>query len=550
MMNESIQESLRVVEDMLMNERPKSVLEISGFDGRCGELILDCQKRMFPGKRSAYGCRVDRVDLSDAGLKGADGIYNRIYSTDYLIDTGKMRKYDVIIIFHLFENLADTDAKSMLEDLLRKAKKQVLVLTPEYPYDLSTENEISGVRSYHPVFFLGLDFSHKMLDTPDGALQVYSFFPKIEYEQLKCDMLPETVPETRKLKIAYILAHHNLTGAMKALFQQMKELTGSGHQITAYYRSDTGKKAIPDWSHLTDDDISGQFVIPENADFLDHINGEDIIVICWMQQIKEFMHSNIPVVLWDQGSSFMYGDYGDLLHSESMERLYMHRVYRMPVHLLSVSETVKTVLKGVYGRESQLFPNGIDTEFYYPLENKSNDAPVVLLVGPPSLKFKGFDFALRVLEAAHQVGIAFKVRWVSQEDFTLTGISFSVEKYIKPPQEKLAELFRTADVFLSASLYESFPLPPLEAMASGTAVIATDCGGIRTYAEAGKNCLLCDQGDLESVFFALQHLLLNSEARKQLAAAGRETAMKYSFTNIAPRLEQCLNRITALYELN
>ena len=40
----------------------------------------------------------------------------------------------------------------------------------------------------------------------------------------------------------------------------------------------------------------------------------------------------------------------------------------------------------------------------------------------------------------------------------------------------LVDAYRAADVFVSASLYEGFGLPALEAMAVGTPVVVTDCG--------------------------------------------------------------------------
>jgi len=558
-MQDKIQEVSQAVKEALCNERPLSVLEISGFDGQYGVLISSCLESVQSEGGSANPARVDRVDLSDGLLPAERDAYDNVYGSDYLFHTDEMEKYDMMIVFHLFENMVDVEAGALLEMLLKRTKKQVLVITPEYPYDLSSENDLAHVRAYHPIFFLGLDFSHEMLTTAEGRVQAYSFFPKVDYEPLPCDMYigsnaephtgshaePRTVPhaEKAKLRIAYILPNHTLTGGMKALLQQIKELTRNGHTVDVYYRSDTAERAIPEWSHLTDDDVSSQTVIPTGALYPNHVKGADVIVIAWMQQILEFKDSEIPVVLWEQGSSFLFGDYGELAFSESLEHLYMHKIYRAPVHILAVSEAIQTILKGVFNRESQLFPNGIDANFYFPLEKKNNEVPVVLLAGTPASKFKGFDFALTALEAARRVGIPFRVWWASPADFTLRNSSISVEKFINPTQDKLAELFRSADVLLSTSVYESFSLPPLEAMASGTAVIAADNGGINTYAIPGQNCLLCEQGDLESVFFALQHLLLNPAARDALAVAGRETALEYSFEKIVPRLEQCLHNI-------
>ena len=45
-------------------------------------------------------------------------------------------------------------------------------------------------------------------------------------------------------------------------------------------------------------------------------------------------------------------------------------------------------------------------------------------------------------------------------------------------QSEMVEWYRDIDVLLSTSCSEGFQMPPLEAMACGRAVIATDCGGI------------------------------------------------------------------------
>ncbi|MDL2248528.1 glycosyltransferase [Tyzzerella sp. OttesenSCG-928-J15] len=50
-------------------------------------------------------------------------------------------------------------------------------------------------------------------------------------------------------------------------------------------------------------------------------------------------------------------------------------------------------------------------------------------------------------------------------------------------------MYRNADIFLSTSLYESFPSPPGEPKASGTAVLSTYNGGTNTYAVPCENCL-------------------------------------------------------------
>lgn len=544
-MNENFYELSGIIEKIILNEKPLSVLEISGYGPKYGKLIADCMKRnktsSLRGKKSVY---IDRVDLIGVPENQQAKVYNNIFTHEALFDIRQIKKYDIIVIMHLFENLDAKEAKKILEALLQKVKKEVLVMTPEYPYDIDSEDVRSQVRSYHPVYFQGLDFSYSMINTIDERWQVYNFFPSELYAPLSVDSLPASTSKKDKLRIAYILPHHNLTGGMKALLQQMKELTRIGHIITAYYRADNCSRAIPSWSHLRDEDIHKQVVIPNNESFLSYIKDVDIIILGWMLQLPEFKKCDVPVVLWEQGSEYIYGDYGKLLTSNAVERLNMHTLYRFPVHLLSVSASIQNILKGVYNRESQFFPNGIDTDFYHPLESKNNDVPVILLVGAPALSFKGFEFAIKVLTLLYESGRKFEVWWASQHDFSISAsFPFDLKKFIALSQEKLAELYRNADVFLFTSLYESFALPPLEAMASGVAVVATDNGGIHSYAKPGENCLLSEQGDVNSILIALSYLLSYPEQRAVLANAGRETALHYSFDKVTLTLEECLYRI-------
>ena len=40
----------------------------------------------------------------------------------------------------------------------------------------------------------------------------------------------------RKLRVAYLLPHHNLTGGMKCLVEHIRLLRGRGHTVVALHR--------------------------------------------------------------------------------------------------------------------------------------------------------------------------------------------------------------------------------------------------------------------------------------------------------------------------
>lgn len=81
-----------------------------------------------------------------------------------------------------------------------------------------------------------------------------------------------------------------------------------------------------------------------------------------------------------------------------------------------------------------------------------------------------------------------------------------------------------ADVFVLPSLAEaSGSVSVIEALRSGTAVVASACDGIPEDLTDGSDALLVPPGDVRALTGALQTLLADTALRERLAAAGRRT---------------------------
>src|SRR6202035_4478621 len=99
------------------------------------------------------------------------------------------------------------------------------------------------------------------------------------------------------------------------------------------------------------------------------------------------------------------------------------------------------------------------------------------------------------------------------------------------------ELFCQATVFVQTSVHEGFALPPLEAMATGAAVVCTDAHGNRDFCIDGVNCLMPDANPA-AVGAALQRPLDDPGLRAELGRAGIDTAQEYAWELRIDALEQ------------
>ena len=99
------------------------------------------------------------------------------------------------------------------------------------------------------------------------------------------------------------------------------------------------------------------------------------------------------------------------------------------------------------------------------------------------------------------------------------------------PEQELPRLVAEADLCLFASLAEGFGLPPLEAMAAGTAVV-TSC--VTAMPEVcGDAALFVEPTDTERIFEGARRILTERELREDLISRGRRRARGFTWRETA-----------------
>ncbi len=137
----------------------------------------------------------------------------------------------------------------------------------------------------------------------------------------------------------------------------------------------------------------------------------------------------------------------------------------------------------------------------------------------------------------HQLVIAGKPGWLYQgiyEQVTKEGLSENVHFIGFVADDDLPALYTLADVLAFPSLYEGFGLPPLEAMACGTPVVASNRSSIPEA--VGAAGLLVDPEDTDALADALARVLGNATLRVRLADLGRAQAARFTWQTAAERL--------------
>jgi len=227
-------------------------------------------------------------------------------------------------------------------------------------------------------------------------------------------------------------------------------------------------------------------------------------------------------------------------------RLFEATLY-LPFYFLANSTYTRDIILS-YNKDAKITVTGVgvDQNIFYPRKSRmidSRDRHIVMAI-IRSAKFKGGDIALKALNIINREmpihAILVSERHVVERLFKEIKPEFTYTIFRRVDDETLAKLYSSADVFIFTSYKEGFGLPPLEAMASGTPVVTTDCGGIRDYVIDGYNALLVRPGDPNAVAEAVLKILKDNKLREKLVEHGIQTAKQWTWDKVVDKFEQAI----------
>ena len=320
------------------------------------------------------------------------------------------------------------------------------------------------------------------------------------------------------LRIVYLMPRTGAGGGARVLFEHANHLQRLGSRVSVV--SHFGR---PDWF-----DLEAEFIeVPFGRPLCQSVPPCDVIVAGYWDEIIPARRLGIaPVVHFEQGDFHLYDDVPAELQATIEASL------AAADWTITVGEAAEDALAERYGVFAHRIQNAVDTEVFHP-STTTSDRRTIVFVGWDGSSFKGIDTARRVTKALAVTHPEVGVVWITPNRPVGAEMGVTV---VSPSQDSLARHLREASVYVGTSRYESFPLPPLEAMASGTPVVSTDNEGILAYAKDGENCLLAPLNDIEALVGAVRRVLDDTELAARLTEAGLSTANCHNWPSITSQL--------------
>jgi glycosyltransferase involved in cell wall biosynthesis len=240
-----------------------------------------------------------------------------------------------------------------------------------------------------------------------------------------------------------------------------------------------------------------------------------------------------------------------LLHTATL--WWLRRVHNRTARTFAPTPELCDELTALGFRDMAVLSRGVDTQLFDPVRRSdelrrewkaTRQTPVVLHAGRVAAE-KNFPLLLRAFEAMRVANPA--CRFVVVGDGPLRAKLQQENLHILftgfVAREELARYYASADIYVHASLTETFGNVLTEAMASGLAVAGFDYAAARKFVQDGRTGLSAPCSEPEALISAGVRLATDPALRERVRSAARAAVEPQSWAAIISRFASDLDAV-------
>jgi glycosyltransferase involved in cell wall biosynthesis len=205
--------------------------------------------------------------------------------------------------------------------------------------------------------------------------------------------------------------------------------------------------------------------------------------------------------------------------------LSTQRALQLPFLRIANATWMQRFLIDELGLDALLLIGGVNHDIFHPVEvPRRESACRILCTGDPRER-KGTD----TIKAAFAI---VQKRFPDAVLDTYHGQGIS--------QERMAEKYASADLFVDAQDYGGWNNPVAEAMACGVPVVCTDIGAVADFAHHERTALLTPVADAEALAAAMIRMMDDSGLRERLKLNGLDKIAEFDWDRAALGMQKIL----------
>lgn len=214
--------------------------------------------------------------------------------------------------------------------------------------------------------------------------------------------------------------------------------------------------------------------------------------------------------------------------------------------VIAPTSKTKTELLNYYGINPErivVLPEGVDPEEFRAKKPKDGQIEKLLFIGDVQRNnIIGLLEAIKQNKSVNLTIIGDIKTNLFKEKAEKLGIAERV--IFMGPRENINELLNNYDLFIYPSLYDTFTLVALEAMACGLPCLLSSRAGICEIVKDGHNALIIDDPlDANEIKSKIEYLCSNPEIAVTLGQQARKTALIHSWEKVTARTQDAYRKV-------